>query len=296
MPFAFRHAVISGTNVDEEGISSTINFLTDTLVNDMGWSLVDDRRAQPGAASLADTHKVVLSTRGETDINPTWYLTMASGTNAPVNSNVLSFHLTNAYDIGTHDVPGSGVQAPAARTGAASLQPTLTSNGHFNVWVSGDKEGVVLVWDAGNTFNHAAFGRARSFLNDTFEPFGLYYTSVAGLNPATSLLRGIVGNPSIELNLNGAGTLVTFGLGSSNEPRTGLGENEPSYAIVPLLYAATNGAGQRGAIGLAQNLWSVTPQATAGGSITGTILTSRTSSRKYLVFAAAAQSLAIRIE
>jgi len=295
MTFTFKHVVISGSTQGFEGTSATINALTDVLTNDMGWSLVDDRRTQPGNVSLADTHKVVLSTDGEIGSFPTWYLTLASGINATVNSNNLGLHISNAYDVGTHNVPASGVQVPIVRTGIGAILPVFATNGHFNLWVSGDKDGVVIVWDANNSLSHLKLGRSRHFLNDDLEPFGLYYGYVTNLSPVDSNMASIVGNPAIGLVPTGQSGLITVGLSSSNEPRSGLGEVEPSFAILPLIHVATNGSNKRGAIGVATNIWTVAPSSSDSGSVTGTILTSRTSGRKYLVFANTGQSLALRI-
>lgn len=296
MPFAFKHVVVSGTNINVEGVSLTINLMTDFLVNDLGWTLVDDRRAQASNVNLSSTHKVVLSTNGESAAEPTWYVTLASGLNATQGSNVIGCFLTNAYDVAAHDVPGSGVQVPAVRVGTGSVQASFTTNGHFNLWMSGDKDGVTMVWNAANTINHWAFGRSRHFLDNTLEPFGLYFSYGTSANPTNASVRAIVGNPPIALPTTSQSEFITVSLSSNNEPRTGLGEIDPSFAILPLVHNATNGAGQRGSIGIVSNLWTVVPQGTSGGSINGTILTSRTSGRKYLVFAATGQSLAMRIE
>lgn len=59
MPFAFREVTISGILQTVEGTSAALNVITDVMVNEMGWILEDDRRAQAGSSNVTLTHKVV---------------------------------------------------------------------------------------------------------------------------------------------------------------------------------------------------------------------------------------------
>ena len=109
MTFVYNEVTISGGHEGELGTSGVLNAITDAMVS-AGWSLVDDRRAQAGSATLSLTHKVVLSSNGgESGTSPDIYLTITSGTAAATTASTLGMQISGAYDVGSHAVPASGV-------------------------------------------------------------------------------------------------------------------------------------------------------------------------------------------
>ena len=283
MSFAFREVTISGSKAGVEGTSQVLNEITDVLVNEMGWVLEDDRRTQAGSADITLTHKVVFnSNTGESGQESNWYFTLTSGTGASVGSNIIGFQMTTSYDIGTHDTSSSGVETPTLHSSPATI--TVDSDGIFNLWVSGDKDGVVIVNNRENSYGALMVGKAKTFLDSTFEPFGLYVVSAVGSTFLTTPnARSIVGNPPEAIINNSESEVLGITMGVSNEPRAGLGNSDAIFTLLPMVLTVDDiSPSRKGFIGLVRNAWKVAP--TSAGWIKESVITISGSGQTYLGF------------
>ena len=258
MAFAFRQVTVSGHRVDTEGTSQAINEITDVMVNEMGWVLEEDRRSQAGSTNVTLTHKVVFkSDGGETGDQPNWYFTLTSGTSSTTGRDELGFQMCTAYNTATHDTNASGVETPPSHT---TLQLYTDSDGPGSLWISGDKDGVVLVTKVRGTKSFMAVGRAKHFLDDTLEPYGLYcYTAINSFIPTSVSVRGIVGEPPVAIANANEGEVLAYALAATNEPRVGLGNSESVWTAMPMVFTSDDASPSRkGAIGICSNHWSAT--------------------------------------
>ncbi len=291
MAFAFREVTISGGRNDTEGTSKALNEIRDVLLNEMGWVEEDDRRTQAGSSNVANTHKVVFnSDGGEDGTGPNWFLTVTSGTTAAVATDVLGIQVASAYDVGTHDTAGSGVEIPVAHS---TITLNSDSDGYFNLWISGDKDSVVFLANPRNDYRFVIAGRGLHFLDDNAEPFGLYLHGSSNTNPLSSSIRSIVGSPPVALAGTNEGEFIAPGLLIGNEPRIGLGQDEAIFTILPITHMVDDTSPVRkGAIGVVRNMWvGVTQNA---GWIKESLLTISGSSQTYLAFPQTTTSLVIR--
>ena len=248
MPFSFREVTVSGHRVDTEGTSAGINEIVDVLVNEMGWTMEDDRRAQAGNASVALTHKVVLNSNGGEGSHPNWFLTLTSGTAAGAGADTIGMQIHSSYDVGTNTTAASGVAAPISN---AVFTINTDSDGAYRMWVSGDKNGVNIITQRhGGDFAWVTAGRGRHFLDDSLEPFGLYIHASTALVPNLTSARGIANNPpEAFVNANEMEFLV-YGVNNLHEPRTNLGNSEAVWSVLPVLFVARDTSPVRkGAIG-----------------------------------------------
>ncbi len=292
MAFAFRQVTISGHRADTEGTSKLLDEVTDVLINEMGWILEDDRRAQAGNANITLTHKVVFNSNGGEAIDQqNWFFTLVSGTTSTVGSDFVSMQLHSAYDTGTHDTAASGVETPSAH---ASLQLGADSNGPYTLWISGNKDGVVLVTKSrGSVKSWMTAGRSQHFLDDTLEPFGIYINAVSTTyTAAQTSVRSIVGDTPIALQAGLDGEFLAYTLAATNEPRSGLGNSEGIWTALPLVHTADNTSpSQKGAIGICSNFWAATSNSTGIGEPTEFVVSG--TGERYLAFGSAT-SLVIR--
>jgi len=283
MAFAFREVTISGNKVGVEGISAALNEITDVLVNEMGWELFDDRRTQAGNSNVTLTHKVVFRNNGGEDGTAnSWYFTLTSGTGASVASNIIGFQMTDSYDVSTHDTSSSGVETPTSHNGGVTM--TLDSNGIFNLWVSGNKDGLVFVNNRENLYGMLLVGKSKTFLDSVTEPQGLYSFSSTSSTLATTLsARTIAGNPPEAFSATSDSEILSLNQSSSNEPRIGLGNTDAIFTLLPLTLTVDDTTGPRkGFIGLLQNVWSVPP--TSAGWIKESLVAISGSNQTYLAF------------
>jgi hypothetical protein len=282
MPFAYRDTIVSGTRAGVEGTSQGINEIVDLMVNNMGWSLTDDRRNQAGNASEALTHKVVLSNgQGESGDQSNWYLTLASGSAAVVNQDTINMKIHSAYDTGTHLVPGSGVETP---TTLVTHSISTDSDGNYRLWISGDKDGIAVVSVARDAYAIALAGRSQTFLDSSLEPFGCYLFSVAETAIATTAVKSLAGNPVQAFTGNGEGEFLIYGYSATNDPRMGLGNEEAFFSALPIVHTVDDASPLRkGAIGLVSNAWACAP-ATAGWLKGTVIVVSGTPNKEYIAF------------
>jgi hypothetical protein len=291
MAFAFRQVTISGHRNGVEGMSQAINEIVDVMTNQMGWVLEDDRRAQAGNASIVNTHKVALhSNKGESNDQPTWHVVITSGTSATAPSDLLGFQISTAYDVAAHDVPGTGVETPTDHT---IITLTGDSDGPFILWISGDKDGVILVTEYQQAHTSVVFGRSQHFLSNSFEPYGIYLHSAASTIASTTAVRSICGEPPQAFINTNEGEFLAYGLASTNQPQYNLGETEAIYTALPLIHMVDDQSPVRkGAIGICSNFWAAGP-VTAGILKPMELIVSGTTNR-YLVFGDTADSLVIR--
>jgi hypothetical protein len=290
MPFAYRQVTVSGHRVDTEGTSTALNEIADVLVNEMGWTMEDDRRSQNGSSNVALTHKIVLNSNGGEGGHPNWFVTLTSGTTATAGSDTIGMQLATAYDTGTHDTAASGIETPTIHT---SLNLNVDPDGPYTLWISGDKDGVVLVSQRhGDLMNWMTFGRGRHFLDDTLEPYGIYcYAQANNTLPTATAVRSIVGEPPVSLNGGAEGEFIAYTLTSTNDPRTGLGNDQDIWVILPILFTADDASPVRkGAIGFTNFFMAGNSNA---GMLTPAEYTDEQTGRSY-VFFGSSSTLVIR--
>jgi len=284
MSFAFREVTISGSKLGVEGISTALNEITDVLVNEMGWVLEDDRRTQAGSTNVTLTHKVVFRNNGgESGTENSWYFTLTSGTAAAPGNNNVGFQLTDSYDTVTHDTSSSGVETPIAHTTSPVI--TLDSNGIFNLWISGDKDGIVIINNRENVYGVFSVGKSKTFLDSISEPQGLYsFTSTSNTATTTTTnVRVIAGNPPEAFTSTSETELLAVTMGTNNQPRFGLGQIDAIFTLLPLTLTVDDSSPtRRGFIGLARNIWVVAP--TTVGWIKESLITISGSNQTYLAF------------
>ena len=290
MTFAYRQVTISGHRNGTEGTSKALNEIVDVMVNGMGWVLEDDRRTQAGNASIITTHKVALrSNLGESGNQPQWHVVLTSGTAAAVLDNLIGCQISTAYDTAAHDVPATGVEAPADHT---SQSLGTDADGQFILWISGNKDGVVLVTQEQGQFNWLTFGRSQHFLGNNLEPYGIYVVGAATPNPNSTQAPSIAGEPPQTFTTAEAGFL-DYALATTNQPQYNLGEREAIFTALPLIHMVNDASPVRkGAIGICSNFWSAVNE--NAGIISPTEFTVSGTTERYLGFGTAAATLLIR--
>lgn len=262
MVFHFREVTVSGANEGVEGMSGMINAITDAMVT-AGWSIVDDRRGQAGSSLLTTTHKIVLvNDGGESGTSPNIYFTMTSGTSATVNQITIGMQISGAYDVGSHDVPASGVRYPDS--GLLSQMRTFIGDpdGYNHLWIAADKDQVTWVNNStGNTNYHVVVGKVKAFLDEDSEPYGAVLYSSVNVNISNGA-TGIVGNPPEVIDVVSDGDFFTYStLSTKNEPRAGLGNKEAIFTAVPILWSVDDAAPVRkGVIGFVKHLFTAANQ------------------------------------
>ena len=283
MSFAFREVTISGNKVGVEGTSAALNEITDVMVNEMGWVLEDDRRSQAGSSNVTLTHKVVFnSNSGESGSDANWYFTLTSGTTSTAGTDNIGFQMATSYDTGTHDTSSSGVEVPTGHTSPIGM--TLDSNGIFNLWISGNKDGITVIYNRQNTYGFLMVGKVKPFLDKSLEPFGLYFHAITTTtNPLTTSARSIVGQPPVAQESANESEFLSVSMVIGNEPRQGLGNTDAIFTLMPMVLTADGTSPlQKGFIGLIQNAWTVAPS--SAGWIKESLVTISGSNQTYLAF------------
>lgn len=294
MTFSFRQVTISGANQDVEGTSAALNEITDVLVNEMGWVLEDDRRSQAGSFNETLTHKVVFNSNGgESGTEPNWYLTLTSGTSVTVGQDFLGTKIHSAYDTGTHDTAASGIESP---TTLGTYTLTTDSDGHFVMWISGDKDGIAVVTNTTTRYNYLLAGRGTHFLDNSFEPYGLHLlTGANSTNPAVTAVRGIIGDPPEAVDNANEAEFLVYSLGVNNQPRAGFqGADEAQFTALPIVYLVDDSSPSRkGAIAVLTQAWSCAT-ADAGWVREAVITVPGTPDKEYIAFPDGTNGLVIR--
>jgi hypothetical protein len=294
MAFLFREVTVSGGNQALEGTSGVVNAITDFLT-DIGFSIEDDRRSQPGNANDTLTHKVVFNSNGgETGLRPNWYLQVSSGTAAAVNANNIGFNASTAYDVGTHNVPASGIEVA---TGALSTWRSLVtdSDGYNAMFMAGDKDGFVLVLNQNGDITQVAnMGRVNTFLDEDLEPYGLLCRTSTTTAINTTDARGIVGNnPPQPLTTAQDASIGVYALAVANEPRINLGNAEALFTALPYVWLVNDASPVRkGAIGYIPHVFAGASD-TAGVPFIGKAVVSGTG-QEFRVFSNISTSLYLR--
>lgn len=208
MVFKYKKVTVSGLPEGLEGVSEGLREIS-TFMQEAGWTLEDDRSAEPGTAVDATHMKYVFSSNGEESNYPTFYFTLFSGTAATVNSNSISVSAHTAYDVGSHVVPSSGVKSVSGEL--PTVQRTFqvrSQDDNTEITMSGDSEMVHIITARVNSNNIATtmsntyFGRFNSFLSLEDNPFPLIHvnTNVNTIRTIASFrdLNGIGGNPPLS--------------------------------------------------------------------------------------------------
>ena len=259
MTFTYNEVTISGGNEGELGISGILNAITDNLVT-AGWSIEDDRRSQAGSATLSLTHKVVLNSNGgESGTSPNIYLTITSGTAAATTATTIGFQISGAYDVGAHAVPASGVKSPNTTTLGLLRVISLDPDGYNRLWMAADQDAMSLVVNyAGSTYQTVHAGKGDNFLNEELEPYGAYLAVFASVTAAPTSVYGLLGNNTVQqINTTNDTSFLTYTMGASNQPTRGLGNTEPQFAAMPIVWVASNPSPiQKGWIGYVKHVFS----------------------------------------
>ncbi len=293
MVFIYREVTVSGANEGIEGSSGVINEITDLLV-DCGWSIEDDRRAQPSSTNSTTTHKVVLvNNGGESGTDPNWYLTVVSGSNATQLGNQVSFQVSTSYDVSAHFPFASGIAHPATTNPASNRIMTVDSDGYNALFMSADKEGIALMNNfQGIQLQQVYMGKVDPFLGPELEPYGVAAHTLSLPNP-TMVVFGIVGNPPQELSAAQDSTSLTYLQLTAQQPRQNLGNDEAVWTALPITWMVDDGAPVRkGAIGYFRNMFCMVGAA-GGVPFIGKAVVSGTG-QEFRVFSGSAQSVALR--
>jgi len=297
MVFRYEHFTISGSRSEVAGASQFVTKAKEFL-EAAGWTTVDDRRTQPGSATDADTHKVVLSSDGEDGSLPTYYMTMASGTSSETNAVDVSFMMSTGYDVGTHDVLSSDAKIPSAL--GVSDQLNVIAQSDYDVWMSGDTEGVVFVTRVASVYDSIVIGRCNQFTTEDQDPYPLYIVSSTANSPETAdpSSQLIAGNPPIPTVGSNQADTLNIGLGSGRQPYSGDHTSVTSiFLAAPIVMTwdrATAGSIRKGIVGTVRNAWKGTGT-TAGMLAEGTLTASGTFGVQiYRAFPTTGQSLIIR--
>lgn len=252
MVFVYRNFTVSGTRPDTEGTSKFIQEAK-SFLEAAGWTTVDDRTAQPGA-----DHKLVMSSQGEESTYPTFYMILTSGLGtATAGQSDTSFQVATDWNVGSHSVPADGVVSPIA-VGNPSYVSTYSQQ-DWEVWMSGDSEGVVFVTRQSATYDSIAAGRLNQFSSVEEDPYPLYINgSISALITVenATYLRGIAGNPPQALGANSEAEIKTFAFASTNQPYQ-LGSVTSIYLAAPLvLYWDDLSPIRKGLVGTLRNAWA----------------------------------------
>ena len=252
MTFVYNEVTVSGGNESVNGPSGVINALTDQLVS-AGWVLEDDRRSQPGSATLSLTHKVVLkSDGGESGTSPNVYITLTSGTAAATTATTVGMQVSGAYDVGAHAVPASGVKSPDTTTLSLLRVFGVDPDGYNRLWMAADRDAISFVINyAGDTYYTVDIGKGTNFLNEELEPYGVYLSTFGSITSAPTSVYGLMGNNTVQqVNTTNDTNFVTYTFAASNQPTRGMGNEEPRFAAMPITWIAANASPvQRGWIG-----------------------------------------------
>ena len=260
MPFGYQQITISGARDDTEGVALFIQEAT-TFLQSLGWSVEDDRTAEPATNDPALHHKMVMRSQGEANEYGTFYLTMFSGTSVGQNSNLVSFMMHTAYDSGAHDIPASGISTSSTDFFDANASLNTRSQEDFEVWMSGDSEGVVFVTrQSPSTYDSVMFGRLNQFEPTSVDSYPLYIntTSTAIVTVTNTVqARGIAGEPPKAFANNSEAEFRTYSsLNQFSQPYD-LGAATSIYLATPILFFTDdqNPTGQ-GVIGTVRNAWA----------------------------------------
>lgn len=259
MTFTYNETTISGGNVDEHGVSGLINAITDNMVSS-GWIIDDDRRGQPGSATLSLTHKVVLnSDGGESGSSPNIYVTITSGTAAATTATTIGFQISGAYDNVAHAVPASGVKSPNTTTLSQMRVISCDPDGYNRLWMACDQDAFSLVNNyAGSSYQTCHAGRGDNFLGEDLEPYGAYLSIFASVSAVASSVYGLLGNNTVQqINSTNDTSFVAYTMAASNNPTRGMGNNVPRYAAMPIVWVAANTSPlQKGWVGYVKHIYS----------------------------------------
>ena len=297
MVFTYRNITVSGSRADTEGASKFIQEAK-LFLEGGGWTTEDNQTAQPGSATASGTHKLVLKSNGEGNPYATFYMTIFSGTGAAVGSSQVSFMMSTAYNSTTHDVPTTGTSTNLSNAQDAQTTLNTPSEANFEVWMSGDSEGVAFVTRNGATYDTVCVGRANSFSSQFNNPYPLYVNSASTstITVATSTTaRAVGGQPPQAFNATSdCETQTMTALTSTNQPYD-LDAATSIFLAVPLvlIYNDTSPL-RKGVAGTLRSVWA-TVGTTAGALAEGRLTASGTFGvQTYRVFPNAADALLIR--
>lgn len=260
MPFAYRELTISGgSDPTLEGTSRFIQDIKNVLVNDMGWTLTEDRSDQAGT-----DHKVILQSNGEDDDKSTFYVVLTSGTTDEIGIQAATF-----WDTGTHTT-GSGVANPTNET---SVTLETDEDADYTGWISGNRDSVVLLSKVGSTYDAAYVGRILQITDPVQDPFPVFCvgTNVADVDTLAQTTANIYsfldGVTVIANNDSEWGAVFITPLDANQHPNNIFGSTE-SYVAFPIIAGVANIVPlQRSTRGFSANMW-----VTIGPSATGSTL------------------------
>jgi len=254
MPFAYKRATISGNVAGTEGTSKLIQEIKDVAVNQMGWTLYDDRTDQ-----RSTNHKLVLSSNGEDGTYPTFYMVITSGnTTGTAAQNTVLFQVATAWDTTIHRVPASGIVVPVA----SGVQILATStNTQYTAWISGDKDAIHVITKVSTTYDSTAVGHVKPFYSPALHPYPLFVngdaTTTTVITDAVTT-RLIAGNPPRAFTTGSDAQFMGMAVfTNANQPY--IAAVNPAitsiYMAMPLLVGPNTVAEGKDFLGIAPGIW-----------------------------------------
>jgi hypothetical protein len=284
MGFYFQETVISGSRSDTHGVRKGMDDI-ETAMTAMGWSTYDDERASA-------TSRLIMYNEGGETTSSGIYLVVTSGT-----TEILYFQLANSWDNVGHTF--DDLYIPAAE---ANAYMQVDHDASWVLWVSGDKDSVTFVSKTRGAYGHVIAGRGAKFYDDDFEPYSCYiltnpnivHTFRGAGDPANHLTRArvIAGNPP-RTHETGEAEFLKYAIGTNNEPRIGMGQDDTVFTATPILYTADDASPlAKGALGIVKNAWVISPY--SAGVHDEMRFTVEGSSEEYMAFQGTTVSLLIR--
>jgi len=275
MSFAFREVVISGSRPDTEGSARGIQELT-TAMETMGWTIHDDRTAQP-----SPNHKMVLyNNQGEDATASGIYMVLTSGTNDEIGVQV-----STGWNASTHVL--EGVYSPLT-AGPTSIQ--TDEDATYMMWVAGDKDAIAVFTKTEDIYTGLVAGRAVPFMDTDYEPYGVYVRESfpnSPVIPATSPVYGLVGTTPTAITTSNQASIIFPGtFGTADEPRTALQHDweDVVFTALPMIFMVDIDNDNKGAIGFVKHLWYFLT-ATNTGVHSEVIWVDQVTGMEYMTFA-----------
>jgi len=225
-------------------------------------------------------------------------MTIFSGTGSAVASSQVSFMMSTAYDSVLHTVPSSGTSTNVSNAQAANTTLNTPSEANFEVWMSGDSEGVAFVTRQGAaTYDTVCVGRANSFSSRSDNPFPLYInsSSVSAIVVTNTQAQAVGGNPPQSFGVNDVDCQVISPIDNTNQPYDLDAATSIFFASpILLLYADDVAPIRRGVAGSLRSVWATV--GTSAGILAEGRLTASGSFgvQTYRAFPLSAEGLLIR--
>jgi hypothetical protein len=168
--------------------------------------------------------KYVFSSNGEEHNYPTFFVTLYSGSSTAQNGDVMRHQVHTAYDVGTHDVPASGVVSDTALGYTSQTLNIVSQTENTHLTMAGDAEMIHVVsrketTKTSSTMDNIYFGRFNSFDSVDDNPYPLICQGGTSFIITDQInARGIGGNPPQGFQNNGEMLTMVFNLNDAQQP------------------------------------------------------------------------------